>query len=344
MNGVKIMLRYLSKSLWLLLFSVILICGLYPAAVWVVGQLFFPFQANGSMLTGPNGKPVGSLLIAQPFSKDEYFQPRPSAASYDASASASSAYAPSNYALRNRVAVVRGPIVKYRSGPKAGQLAAPDIEGWFQQDRFQGRPSIVAQWADLHNGVAQAWVGADPSHAPTVDNWAKAHPEIVAKYIKDNPSTPQPKATDLAVVFFENISKEHPGRFFSNVEHKLANGKTSSTLELVKQGTDIQSTFFEMWREEHPDVALQDVPGDLVTASGSGLDPHITLENAEFQLDRVAGKWAANTKREPAVVRQEIEQLLQAKATAPFGGLIGEKLINVLEVNLELRTMYGPPS
>ena len=41
-------------------------------------------------MNGPDGKPVGSLLIAQPFTKDEYFQPRPSAASYDASASASS--------------------------------------------------------------------------------------------------------------------------------------------------------------------------------------------------------------------------------------------------------------
>jgi K+-transporting ATPase ATPase C chain len=296
------------------------------------------------MLTGPDGKPVGSLLIAQPFTKDEYFQPRPSAASYDASASASSAYAPSNYALRNRVAATLGPIVKYRSGSKAGQLVAPDIEAWFQKDRFQGQPSIMAQWADQHNSVAQAWVGADPSHGPYVDNWAKAHPAIVAKYIKDNPSTPQPKAADLAVVFFENMAKEHPGRFFSSVEHKLANGKSASTLELVKEGTDIQGTFFEMWREDHPNVTLQDVPGDLVTASGSGLDPHITLENAEFQLARVAAKWAANTKRDPAGVRKEIDQLLQDKAAAPFGGLVGEKLINVLQVNLELRKKYGPTS
>ena len=46
-----------------------------------------------------------------------------------------------------------------------------------------------------------------------------------------------------------------------------------------------------------------DVPGDMVTTSGSGLDPHITLENAEYQLDRVASKWAADTKRDPAEVR-----------------------------------------
>jgi K+-transporting ATPase ATPase C chain len=81
----------------------------------------------------------------------------------------------------------------------------------------------------------------------------------------------------------------------------------------------------------------------LVTTSGSGLDPHITLANAESQLDRVAAKWAADTKHDPAVVRKEIENLLQAKASAPFGGIAGEKLVNVLELNLELRRMYGMP-
>jgi K+-transporting ATPase ATPase C chain len=144
------MLRSVSKSLWLLAFSVVLVCGIYPQILWGIGQVFFPFQTNGSIVNGPDGKPVGSLLVAQPFTKDEYFQPRPSAASYDASASAASTYAASNYLLRNRVAGALGPIVKYKSGPKAGQLVAPDVEAWFQQDKFQGNPHVVAQWADLH--------------------------------------------------------------------------------------------------------------------------------------------------------------------------------------------------
>ena len=57
---------------------------------------------------------------------------------------------------------VLGPIVKYKSGPKAGQLVAPDIEAWFQQDSFEGQPHLVAQWADAHNGLAQGWVTGDP--------------------------------------------------------------------------------------------------------------------------------------------------------------------------------------
>jgi len=69
----------------------------------------------------------------------------------------------------------------------------------------------------------------------------------------------------------------------------------------------------------------------------------ITLANAEFQLDRVASKWATNTDRDPASVRNEIDQILQNNVSAPFGGLGGEKLVNVMEVNLELCKRDGVP-
>jgi K+-transporting ATPase ATPase C chain len=286
---------------------------------------------------------VGSRLIAQPFTKDEYFQPRPSAASYNAAASASSSLAASNYALRDRVARTLGPIVKYRSGARAGQLVAPDVESWFGQDKFQGNPHIVAQWADLHNSLAQAWVNADPKNGAYVDDWAKKHPANVAKWIKDNPGTPQPKAADLAVLFFETFSGENPGKFPSAVTHAVAGGKTETTIEPVGVGADIQSIFFDMWRQEHPDADIQDVPGDLVTTSASGLDPHITLQSAEFQLERVSSAWAAKKKTDASVIRKDIGKILQRNAAAPWEGLIGEKFVNVVEVNLELRKLYGAP-
>jgi len=337
------MMRYISKSVLLMVFSVVVVCGMYPLALWAIGQTVFPDQANGSLVYGPDGKLVGSRLIAQPFTKDEYFWPRPSAVSYDASASGPSNLAASNYLLRDRVARVLGPIVKYSDGPKAGQLVAPDIEAWFQQDRYQGQPHIVAQWADAHNQLAQAWVAADPTHAPYVDEWAKKHATDVTQWIKDNPGTPQPKAADLAVLFFENFSKESPDRFPSAVQHQAPDGKTQTTIEPVKDGSDIQSTFFDMWRQDHPDVALENVPGDMVTASGSGLDPNITLQNAEYQIGRVSAAWAKDSKRDPAQVANEIEQVLQADVSAPFYGLVGEKMVNVLDVNLELRKHFGPP-
>jgi potassium-transporting ATPase KdpC subunit len=338
------MLRSLTKSLWLLGFAVVLTCGIYPAILWGIGQTVWPFQVNGSIVNGPDGKPVGSLLVAQPFTKDEYFWPRPSAASYDATASASSALAVSNYALRDRVARSIGPIATYSGGPKKGQPVAPDVEAWFQADKFGGQPGIVAQWADAHNSLAQAWVTADPTHAAYIDSWSKAHPEIVADFVKANPGTPQPKASDLAVTFFEHLSKDHPGMFPSAVTHKGPDGKDVTEIEPVKDGSDIQSMFFEMWREDHPDAQLQDVPGDYVTTSGSGLDPDITLQNAEFQLDRVAAKWADDLKRDPAQIKQEIEAILQQHAFSPGAGLFGEPIVNVLEINLALRGRYGAPS
>jgi len=335
------MIAIFSRSISLLLLLVVICCGIYPFILWAIGQTVFPFQANGSLLIDKHSNPVGSKLIAQPFSKDEYFHPRLSAASYDASASASSSLAASNYALRDRVARTIGSIVKYQNGPKAGQLAASDIEKWFQVDKFQGNAHIVSQWATLHNALATAWVNADPKNGAYVDEWAKSHPELVAKFVKDNPNTPQPKAADLAVVFFQQFSQANPGKFLSIVTKADVSGKEVSQIEMVNSGADIQTVFFAMWRQEHPDIALEEVPGDYVTTSASGLDPHITLANAEFQLERVASKWAEILKRSPQETRLEIKKILDKKVEAPIGGLIGEKFVNVLEVNLELHQQFG---
>lgn len=84
--------------LMLLLFTVI--CGgIYPAVVTGVAQAVFPKQANGSFITGKNGKALGSTLIGQPFSDPKYFWPRPSASTdfgYNPMASGGSNAGPTN--------------------------------------------------------------------------------------------------------------------------------------------------------------------------------------------------------------------------------------------------------
>src|SRR5262245_36763605 len=141
-------MRYLSKSILLMVFAVAICCGVYPLTLWVVGQTFFRDQANGSLIRDVAGTVVGSRLIAQPFTKDEYFHPRPSAPSYDASASAPSNLAASNYALRARVAGVIGPIATSASGAQAGRPVPPRVEAWFQKDVFQGQPHRGAAWPE----------------------------------------------------------------------------------------------------------------------------------------------------------------------------------------------------
>ena len=230
----------------------------------------------------------------------------------------SSSLAASNYALRDRVARTLGPLVSYAGGSRSGQPAAPDLEQWFMEDRRHKPPHIVAQWATLHPSLAQAWIKADPAHAAYLDEWVKHHPQLVSQFIKDNPSLTTPSAVDLAVVFFQNFSEENPGKFPVAVSSEQP-GQAATVLKLLSSGPDIQSLFFDMWREEHPQAELQNLPGDLVTTSASGLDPHITLDNARYQLGRVAGKWAADLKRDPASIEREIQAILQANVSAPFG-------------------------
>lgn len=81
----------------------ILVSGIYPAAVWAIGQVAFRDEANGSLITR-DGNVIGSSLIAQPFTSDRYFHSRPSAVDFNAQASGGSNLGPTSQKLRDRIA------------------------------------------------------------------------------------------------------------------------------------------------------------------------------------------------------------------------------------------------
>ena len=72
------MFAHIRANLWLLVLSIVLCCVLYPLILLAIGQTLFHDKAQGSLITDASGKVIGSRLIAQPFTSDEYFQPRPS--------------------------------------------------------------------------------------------------------------------------------------------------------------------------------------------------------------------------------------------------------------------------
>ncbi|HEX2998306.1 MAG TPA: potassium-transporting ATPase subunit KdpC [Anaerolineales bacterium] len=92
----------LRPALTIFLFLTLITGVMYPLAVTSVAQVFFPHQANGSLII-VDGRVYGSELIGQQFDDPKYFWGRPSAAGYNAAVSSGSNYGPMNPALMEMV-------------------------------------------------------------------------------------------------------------------------------------------------------------------------------------------------------------------------------------------------
>ena len=99
-------------------------------------------------------------------------------------------------------------------------------------------------------------------------------------------------------------------------------GPTSSTLvQTVQQRV-------AALKKENPNAPPGPVPVDLVTSSGSGLDPDITIAAALYQVARVAAARGLSQSR--------VQQLVMDNVTGRFLGIFGEPYVNVLQLNLAL--------
>ncbi|MBK8954135.1 MAG: K(+)-transporting ATPase subunit C [Saprospiraceae bacterium] len=78
----------------------------------------------------------------------------------------------------------------------------------------------------------------------------------------------------------------------------------------------------------NPGLNPDEIPSDIVTASGSGLDPHISVQAANFQVKRIADV--------RGLPEEKIKQLILSNTESPVFGLFGTAKINVLQLNLEL--------
>jgi K+-transporting ATPase ATPase C chain len=191
------MLKEIRTTVVVTLILLVICCGLYPLVVFGAGQLLFPRQANGSLVTDADGKIIASTLLAQDFTADKYFNPRPSSAGtgYDSTSSSGSNLGPTSQALHD---AVKQRVSDYRT----------------------------------------------------------------ANHVPDS----------------------------------------------------------------------EPVPADAVTASASGLDPHISLANAQWQLPRVA--------KARAMSEDDLKKLVDRYTDGRGLGILGEPGVNVVELNLALDGKY----
>jgi potassium-transporting ATPase KdpC subunit len=189
------MLTEIKRGVLFTAVTIVLFGVVYHLAIWGVGRTLFPAQAEGSLIRRADGTIVGSRLIAQKFTRPEYFHPRPSAVDYNAASTGGSNLGPTN-----------------------------------------------------------------PDHLKSV------------------------KERLEAAVALENVSASQ-------------------------------------------------IPSEMVTAGGSGLDPHIPPDAAEIQTARVA--------RARNVSVERIRALVRAQTEGPAFGFLGRSRVNVLELNLALDASLG---
>ena len=83
----------------------------------------------------------------------------------------------------------------------------------------------------------------------------------------------------------------------------------------------------------NPDVRAEEIPTDLLTASGSGLDPHVSPASAAIQLPGIA--------QASGLSMETLEQIVQENTTGRLFGIFGEETVNVLGVNADIAQAMG---
>ena len=117
----------------------------------------------------------------------------------------------------------------------------------------------------------------------------------------------------------------------SSIEYKAeasgSNNYAPSNPDLAKR---VEKSIAD-WKEQNPTVPVTEVPIDLVTNSGSGLDPDISPKAASVQVDRIS--------KLTNIPKEKLDQLIKDQTEGAALGLFGEDRVNVLKLNLELQKL-----
>ena len=113
-------------------------------------------------------------------------------------------------------------------------------------------------------------------------------------------------------------------------------GLASGSTNLAPSSNDLKERVekdMEEFLKKNPSIKKEDIPADLLTASGSGLDPHISPKSAEVQIPALAKFTGLDDK--------ELQKIVDKNTEGKFLGIFGEKTVNVLKVNLEIAKELG---
>ena len=124
------------------------------------------------------------------------------------------------------------------------------------------------------------------------------------------------------------------GRYYNDGTEFLGIGSGSNNYASTNPAlTERVKADIEEFLEKNPTVKGEDIPTDLLTASGSGLDPHISPASAEIQIPRIAE--ASGLKEE------EIKDIVLENTQGKVFGIFGEESVNVLKVNIDIAQRMG---
>ncbi|PEJ08754.1 K(+)-transporting ATPase subunit C [Bacillus wiedmannii] len=117
----------------------------------------------------------------------------------------------------------------------------------------------------------------------------------------------------------------------SSVEYKA---EASGSNNYAPSNPDLEKRVeksIEEWKKQNPTVPVTEVPIDLVTNSGSGLDPDISPKAASVQVERIS--------KITKIPKEKLDQLIKDQTEGAALGLFGENRVNVLKLNLELQKL-----
>lgn len=103
-----------------------------------------------------------------------------------------------------------------------------------------------------------------------------------------------------------------------------SNNYAPSNKEMLKRVDDS----IDALKRENPKLNVNKIPLDLITNSGSGLDPDISIQAAEFQIPRIV--------KETGISEQKLRQLIKNNTADRSLGIFGEQRVNVLQLNLDV--------